>query len=110
MDGLEKIKYGILFNYYGKLLNENQQEILNLYFNEDLGFSEIANMYKTTRQAIRQVIINAESRLDNFEKQLGIVERIKDYSKRLQEILNNEKLDTKVKEKLKGIIESIEDF
>ena len=110
MKELEKVKYGILFSYYGKLLNKNQQEILNLYLFEDLGFSEIANNYNTSRQAIRQVIINSKLRLDKYEEDLKIVERIRNFSHELENIIKNENLDYNIKEKLKEIILNIEEF
>ena len=38
----DRIRSGYLYDLYGELLNENQKEIYEEYFTEDLSMSEIA--------------------------------------------------------------------
>ena len=53
MDILEKKnKYNQLFDYYGCLLTQKQQEYFINYYFEDLSLSEIANMFNVSRNAV----------------------------------------------------------
>ena len=68
----EKIKIGILFGIYGKLLTEKQYELLNDYYNNDLSLSEIAENNNITRQAVNDVINKGKNKLIEIEK-IGIL-------------------------------------
>ena len=61
-----------LFDVYGALLSERSQEILNLYLNEDLGLTEIAELLDITRQAVYASINSSEEKLNNYEAELKI--------------------------------------
>ena len=75
---MEKIvKISILLEIYGKLLTKKQYDVLNDYYNQDLGLSEIAENLKITRQAVRDNIQKAENNLYDFESKLRINEKIR---------------------------------
>ena len=40
----------MLFDFYGELLTDRQKEFYDLYYNEDLSLSEIAENYGISRQ------------------------------------------------------------
>ena len=50
----------ILFDFYGDILTEKQQELFDLYYNEDLSLGEIAEHLGITRQGVRDGIVRAE--------------------------------------------------
>ena len=50
----------MLFDFYGELLTDRQKEFYDLYYNEDLSLSEIAENYGISRQGVRDVIVRAE--------------------------------------------------
>ena len=52
----------MLFDFYGELLTERQKEFYELYYDEDLSLSEIAENYGISRQGVRDVIVRAEAR------------------------------------------------
>ena len=68
---MEFVEAGNLFNKYGKLLTNNQQEILNDYLNLDIGLSEIAQNRNATRQAIKSIIDKALLKLKDIEEKLS---------------------------------------
>ena len=44
----------MLFDFYGELLTDRQKEFYDLYYNEDLSLSEIAENYGISRQRARR--------------------------------------------------------
>lgn len=65
----------MLFDFYGELLTERQREFYQLYYDEDLSLSEIAENYGISRQGVRDVIFRAESYLTEIEDKTGLVKR-----------------------------------
>ena len=51
----------MLFDFYGELLTDRQKEFFDLYYNEDLSLSEIAENEGISRQGVRDVIVRAEA-------------------------------------------------
>lgn len=66
----------LLLDCYGELLTERQRDIAELYFNEDLSLTEIAETRGITRQAVRDSIRHSEQALLETEEKLGMAERI----------------------------------
>ena len=62
----------MLFDFYGELLTERQKEFFDLYYNEDLSLSEIAENAGISRQGVRELIKKAEDELLFFEEKLGL--------------------------------------
>lgn len=64
-----------LFDCYAPLLSARQNEILDLYLNDNLTISEIAENFGITRQAVLDGISKAEKRLNSFEEKLHFLEK-----------------------------------
>jgi len=64
------VYYGQLFEIYGFLLTDKQQEIFNLYYNENLSLSEIAEYKKVSKSYVGKIISNSEEKLKYFEKNI----------------------------------------
>ena len=73
----ESLEISVLFDFYGPLLTERQQTFVDLYFNENLSLSEIANEFGVTKQAVSDGIKKSEKALRRYEEKLGLVERWK---------------------------------
>jgi hypothetical protein len=71
----KKIKLGNLFEFYGQLLTDKQQEILQEYCILDLTFGEISEELGISRQAVYDTIKRSEKQLDQYEEKLGLVVR-----------------------------------
>ena len=72
------LEMSLLFDFYGETLTEKQQELFDLYYNEDLSLAEIAEHAGITRQGVRDTIKRAEHTLHEMEQNLGLVARYGD--------------------------------
>ncbi len=76
----------MLFDTYGELLTQKQQDFISYYYNEDLSLAEIAENEGITRQGVRDAIKRAEAQLFAFEEHIGLCERLEKMRKGLSEI------------------------
>ncbi len=61
-----------LFDFYGSLLTSRQQEIMRLYFYQDLSLGEIAENLDISRQGVYDHLQRAEKQLQDYEEELGL--------------------------------------
>lgn len=71
----KKIRTVLMLDFYGQLLTERQDEILQMYYNHDLSLGEIAQNLGITRQGVYDNIKRSEKVLYNMEEKLGLVSR-----------------------------------
>lgn len=71
----KKLKIGNLYEFYGQLLTDKQQEILELYCTHDLSFGEISEELGISRQGVYDTIKRAEKILDEYESKLELLKR-----------------------------------
>jgi len=83
-----------LIPFYQELLTEKQQEILNLYYYEDLSLSEIAENLNISRNAVYDSLKKSVKIIQNYENILHLLnnyeQRIKLYNE--LEKINNDKV------------------
>ena len=79
----------MLFDFYGELLTEKQKELFDLYYNEDLSLSEIAEQAEISRQGVRDAIVRAETILRDTEDRLHLVRRYGGVEARVRKIAEN---------------------
>lgn len=82
----KKVETAILLDLYKGLLTEKQLEALDLYYNEDLSLSEIAENTSVTRQAVRDAIVKGERILFETEEKTHLCERITALESKLKKI------------------------
>ncbi len=99
----KNIKISMLLEIYGAFLTDKQQDLLDLYYNQNLSLSEIADDVDITRQGVRKVLVDGEKKLLNYESKLHILEKKLKNDKIIEEILK-ETEDVNVKEKIKQLI------
>ncbi len=69
---VKEVTTSLLLEFYGQTLTGKQREVMELYYNEDLSLSEIAENQKISRQAALDSIRRAEKHLAGMEeKSLG---------------------------------------
>ncbi len=65
----------MLFDFYGGMLTEKQREYFDLYYNNDLSLSEIAESAGITRQGVHDLIARAETAMTDMESKIGAIAR-----------------------------------
>jgi predicted DNA-binding protein YlxM (UPF0122 family) len=68
----------MLLDFYGELLTEKQRLYFDMYYNEDLSLSEIAENEGISRQGVRDLITRAESTLRETEEKVGMIRRFEE--------------------------------
>jgi predicted DNA-binding protein YlxM (UPF0122 family) len=88
-------RMAMLFDFYGKLLTDKQQEILTLHYEQDFSLGEIADEYKVSRQAIHDILKRGEKLLEGYEEKLRLVYKFETEREKLAEVLKllNEIID-----------------
>ena len=79
-------RMALLYDFYGEVLTQRQREFYDLYYNEDLSLSEIAENNGITRQGVRDVIVRAEAILTDLEEKTGLIRRFHAMQERLEQI------------------------
>ena len=87
----DKVRAGILYDYYGELLSESKKIIFEDYMFNDLSLSEIAEDQGVTRQAVHDSIKRTIKALEDYDAKLGLIKKTLDISERVQMI--TEKID-----------------
>ena len=76
MDKIKKtVRYNSLLQIYGKLLSKTQYSFADAYFSYDLSLSEIAEAHDVSRSAVEDAIKKALKKLDDYEKELKVLEK-----------------------------------
>ncbi|WP_282706326.1 putative DNA-binding protein [Fuchsiella alkaliacetigena] len=80
------VKIGLLFDFYGELLTDKQQQMIKLYFYQDLSLGEIAEEYGISRQAVYDNLKRAEAALEEYESKLDLLERYQCRKEKLEKL------------------------
>ena len=100
MDLEKSIYINELYDLYGSLLTKKQQEIIELYYCEDLSLSEISEQFNISRNAVYDCLKKGIKQLENYEKELKLLEKRNDL----------ENYFSKLKEENKELISLIEEI
>lgn len=65
----------LLYDCYGELFNEKQQEYFESYYFNNLSLGEISDNIGISRNAIHKVIKGMEEKLIFYEEKLGILHK-----------------------------------
>ena len=84
----KNLEIGYLLDFYGDILPERRRDILDLYYNDDLSLSEIAEQMGITRQAVRDSIKKTEQELFFYEEKLGLRRRFTEAETRVEKAIS----------------------
>ena len=73
---MDAVQMLLLFDYYGELLTPRQRMCIDLRYNQDLSFAEIAAELGISRQGVFDNISRAEARMAKMEEKTGCVRRM----------------------------------
>lgn len=110
-DDIERVEYvSMLYDFYGSLLSDSQNEIMALYHEDNLSLSEIAEELGQTRQAVHYNLRKAEKALKSYEEKLGLVASYREnrlLAQKLFSIIDSAGIAENYAEKIKKIVEKI---
>lgn len=99
----------LLYDFYGQLLTEKQQNFWELYYHQDLSLGEIAEEFSVSRQAVFDLLKRTEKILLEYENKLVLVSKYMQERKKIEqviEVLNNIKESGNLS-KIDGVIEDL---
>jgi len=79
----------MLFDFYGEILTDKQQEYYDLYHNDDLSLSEIADSAGISKQGVHDIIMRAEKKLMELEQKTGIIQKWSETRAELERNISN---------------------
>ena len=93
------IYFNELYDLYGCLLTDKQREYFEDYYFNNLSFSEMAENYDVSRNAIFKQLHIATDKLEEYEEKLQILKKKKELEKIIASVS-----DSKLKEKLENLL------
>ncbi len=72
---MDRFKISTLRAYYGGLLTDKQNRMIELHYDEDMSYGEIAEMFEVTRNAVLDSITKGVKHLEEYESVLKLVEK-----------------------------------
>ena len=77
----------LLLDYYGQMVTKRQYEVLDLHYNSDYSFGEIAEELNISRQGVYDNIKRGKAALFELEQKLGLIGRFNRQKDKASEIL-----------------------
>ncbi len=71
----QTLKITMLYDFYGALLTERQQQCVELHYLNDWSLAEIAEEFNVSRQAIHDILKRSVQTMEEFESKLELVRR-----------------------------------
>ena len=95
----EFVYYNDLFDIYGELLTEKEQEAFRDYYQEDLSLSEIADNKNISRSAVQKMVKTVLEKLNYYEEKLHVLQN----NKKLRNMLQYQDID-KIKKEIDSLL------
>ncbi len=86
--------YNELYDLYGELLTDKQRKYFEDYYFDNLSFSEMADNYGVSRNAVFKQLHIVLDKLDEYEKIL----QLKDKKEKIRNLVKDEDLLKKIEE------------
>lgn len=83
------VEQTLLYDFYGELLTERQQQVYESVVLEDYSLSEVAEELGISRQGVHDMIRRCNHALEEYEEKLHLVEkfiRIRDQIHRIRQL------------------------
>ena len=116
----KNMELSLLLDFYGELLSEKVRRATELYYNDDLSLSEVAEDMGITRQGVRDLIKRAEGNLYGYEQKLGLYKRFLEMQKGLGTLkespvkakclLNNKIEQSEIDKEISGMIDLVDEL
>ena len=80
------VEQTLLYDFYGELLTERQQQVYDSVVLEDYSLSEVAEDLGISRQGVHDMIKRCNHTLEEYESRLHLVEKFLCIRKQVQKI------------------------
>lgn len=97
----ERVQIAILTKYYGKMLTDRQQSILNMYVDNNLSLAEVSEELGISRQAVKDALDNSMQALKEMEEKLKFIQR----DNKIKNIIENANIDVTTKIQFIALLE-----
>ena len=77
----------LLFDFYGGLLPSKQQEIITLYYGENLTLSEIGENHSMSRQGVHDALKKATKALQEYDDKLRLLKKFQSAEAALEVVM-----------------------
>ena len=99
----KNIQVSMLLEMYGKLLTDKQVDVIDLYYNQNLSLSEIAEELNITRQGVRKSLVDGEKKLLDIEEKICFMAQKQRREKIIDEIYQKT-FDKNLRKKLLNLL------
>ncbi|MBF1136763.1 MAG: YlxM family DNA-binding protein [[Eubacterium] sulci] len=107
-------KTSMLFDIYGGLLTDKKKRVMEMYHEDDMSLSEIAEELEVSRAAVHDSLRSAERLLCSYEDKLGILadylrkeklaDELRTYISEARDLLAKDMVERKSKDELDGCL------
>ncbi len=80
------VEQTLLYDFYGELLTERQQQVYESVVLEDYSLSEVAEDLGISRQGVHDMIKRCNHTLEDYEARLHLVEKFVNIRRQVQKI------------------------
>ena len=80
------VEQTLLYDFYGELLTERQQQVYESVVLEDYSLSEVAENLGISRQGVHDMIRRCDKALEGYEEKLHLVEKFVNIRAQVQKI------------------------
>lgn len=112
----KNLNISLLLDFYGDVLTDRQNAMLNMYYNEDCSLAEIADSFSISRQGVRSVLKKGETVLIDMENKLQLASRFIKMREKSSEIaselqnINSNINNDEISSKIHSLIEQINEM
>lgn len=80
------VRQTLLFDFYGELLTEHQQQVFRDVYFGDMSLSEVAEIHGISRQGVHDLIKRCNKQLQSYEDKLMLVRKFLDIRSKTEQI------------------------
>ena len=85
---MKSFEDSLLLDFYGNLLTDKMRLTLDMYLNDDLSLTEIAEEEEISRQGVHDTVKRGLKQLKGYEEKLGLVRRFLEQKESVKEAID----------------------